>query len=41
MINGQWRILFVEDRYRATGYGTRNAVHWPVNILGEVPYRGR
>jgi Concanavalin A-like lectin/glucanases superfamily len=35
-IDGQWRVIFVEDRYRATGYGTRNAAHWPVSILGTV-----
>ena len=32
-VNGQDRILFVEDRFRATGYGTRNAIHWPLSIL--------
>jgi uncharacterized delta-60 repeat protein len=36
-VNLQWRILFVEDRFKATGYGTRNAIHWPVSILGNVP----
>jgi len=35
-VAGQWRILFVEDRFKATGYGTRNAIHWPVSILGSV-----
>jgi hypothetical protein len=35
-IDGQWRVIFVEDRYRAKGYGTRNAVHWPISILGTV-----
>jgi hypothetical protein len=35
-IGGQWRVIFVEDRFRATGYGTRNAVHWPIGILGAV-----
>lgn len=34
---GQWRILFVEDRFLASGYGTRNAVHWPLSILGPIP----
>ncbi len=24
----QERVIFVEDRYRAQGYGTRNAIHW-------------
>ena len=32
-VSGEWRVLFVEDRYRAIGYATRNAVHWPVSIL--------
>jgi hypothetical protein len=27
------RLLFVEDRYRALGYGARNAIHWPMSIL--------
>ena len=36
-VGNEWRLLFVEDRYLATGYGTRNAIHWPVNILGIVP----
>jgi hypothetical protein len=35
-VAGEWRVLFVEDRYRAPGYGTRNAVHWPVSIVGVV-----
>jgi hypothetical protein len=35
-IDQQWRVIFVEDRYRAKGYGTRNAVHWPISILGTV-----
>jgi hypothetical protein len=34
--NGEWRVLFVEDRSEAIGYGTRNAIHWPVSILGAV-----
>jgi len=29
------RVMFVEDRFRATGYGTRNAIHWPMSILGD------
>ena len=37
VIHGQPRVLFVEDRYFATGYGTRNAIHWPVSILGNIP----
>ena len=36
-LGGEWRVLFVEDRYLATGYGTRNAIHWPVSIIGPVP----
>jgi hypothetical protein len=35
-IAGEWRILFVEDRFQAAGYATRNGVHWPVSILGPV-----
>ena len=35
-VAGEWRVVFVEDRYRATGYGTRNAVHWPVSVLGII-----
>jgi hypothetical protein len=35
-VDGQWRVCFVEDRYKGRGYGTRNAVHWPINILGTV-----
>jgi hypothetical protein len=36
-VAGASRVMFVEDRFQATGYGTRNAVHWPVSILGNVP----
>jgi hypothetical protein len=36
-IAGQWRVMFVEDRFHDRGYGTRNAVHWPDGILGNVP----
>jgi hypothetical protein len=34
-VNGvaQRRVIFVEDRYRAQGYGSRNAIHWPISIL--------
>jgi hypothetical protein len=32
-LNGDKRILFVEDRYKAKGYDTQNAVHWPVGVL--------
>jgi hypothetical protein len=35
-VDGQWRVLFVEDRFESTGYGTRNAIHWPLNILGNI-----
>lgn len=31
----QERAIFVEDRYRAQGYGTRNAIHWHKSILLE------
>jgi hypothetical protein len=33
-VNGEPRVLFVEDRFRARGYATRNIVHWPISILG-------
>lgn len=33
-VAGEWRILFVEDRYLATGY----AIHWPLSILAGVPF---
>jgi hypothetical protein len=36
-VGGQTRVLFVEDRFLAQGYGARNAIHWPVSILGTVP----
>jgi hypothetical protein len=34
-VNGQpqQRVLFVEDRYKAEGYDTQNAVHWPLAKL--------
>jgi hypothetical protein len=35
---GGWRLLLVEDRFLSTGYGTRNAIHWPVDILGVVEH---
>jgi hypothetical protein len=35
-VNGQPRVVFSEDRFRATGYATRNVVHWPVSILGST-----
>ena len=28
--------FLAEDCFLATGYGTRNAIHWPVTILGPV-----
>jgi len=36
-VDGEWRLLFVEDRFLALGYGTRNAIHWPVTMIGAVP----
>jgi hypothetical protein len=35
-VGGETRILFAEDRYWGSGYGTRNAVHWPVSVLGTI-----
>jgi hypothetical protein len=35
-VNGQWRVLFVEDRFQSEGYASRNAIHWPLSILGTV-----
>ena len=35
-VSGEWRVLFVEDRFQSTGYATRNAVHWPLSILGAI-----
>jgi len=35
-VNGQWRVLFVEDRFQSEGYATRNAIHWPLSILGTI-----
>jgi hypothetical protein len=32
-LNGEKRILFVEDRYKAQGYDTQNGVHWPIKVL--------
>lgn len=32
-LNGEKRILFVEDRFKAQGYDTQNAVHWPITSL--------
>lgn len=36
-VAGQARILFVEDRFQSGGYATRNALHWPLSILGRIP----
>jgi hypothetical protein len=35
-VNNEKRVMFVEDRFLAFGYGTRNIIHWPVSILGTV-----
>ena len=35
-VGGVWRVLFVEDRFQSEGYATRNAIHWPLSILGMV-----
>jgi hypothetical protein len=32
-LNGEKRILFVEDRYKAQGYDTQNGVHWALSNL--------
>ena len=32
-LNGVLRVLFVEDRFKAEGYDTQNAVHWPLAEL--------
>ena len=29
-LNGKPRVIFVEDRFKAEGYDTQNAVHWPL-----------
>jgi parallel beta-helix repeat protein len=36
LVNGQWRIMFAEDRFMGTAYARRNAIHWPVSIAGPV-----
>jgi hypothetical protein len=33
IVGGQPRVMFVEDRFLAQGYGSRNAIHWPVSVL--------
>jgi len=35
-VNGEWRVLFVEDRFQSEGYASHNAIHWPLSILGTV-----
>ena len=32
-LNGQLRVIFVEDRFKAEGYDTQNSVHWPLSAL--------
>ena len=32
-LNGATRVIFVEDRFKAEGYDTQNAVHWPLADL--------
>ena len=32
-LNGTPRVIFVEDRFKAEGYDTQNAVHWPLADL--------
>lgn len=36
-VGGEQRLLFVEDRYLAEGYHSRNGVHWPLSILASAP----
>jgi hypothetical protein len=33
IVGGLQRVMFVEDRFLAQGYGARNAIHWPASIL--------
>jgi hypothetical protein len=35
-ISGMDRVLFTEDRFLAQGYEAKNAIHWPIAILGGV-----
>jgi hypothetical protein len=35
-VNGEDRVLFTEDRFLATGYEAKNAIHWPISVLGGV-----
>ena len=32
-LNGQPRVIFVEDRFKAQGYDTQNSVHWSLAEL--------
>ena len=32
-LNGAPRVIFVEDRFKAEGYDTMNAVHWRLDEL--------
>jgi hypothetical protein len=32
-LNNVPRVIFVEDRFKAEGYDTQNAVHWPLADL--------
>lgn len=32
-LNGQSRVVFVEDRHKTQGYDTQNAIHWPLTAL--------
>lgn len=32
-LNGEKRLIFVEDRFKAQGYDTQNGVHWPLRAL--------
>lgn len=33
LLNGQPRVVFVEDRFKAEGYDTQNSIHWPLSAL--------
>ena len=32
-LNSVPRVIFVDDRFKAEGYDTQNAVHWPLSEL--------
>ena len=32
-LNGEKRLIFVEDCFRVEGYDTQNAVHWPLTAF--------